>query len=222
MMAPARRAARLLLATLLPLAARSAPIQCPSGNYCGGCAANASNWDTIHLMLGFDSVGLRQLHQSMAEAVSMFRAAGPGIRSDDVLYAHSTVQYLCCLTLEQLGIAAAVLAAHPLPRTPVRFEQVICETASFIALADNASQVTLGMYVAGVEDALLAAGVPVRKRRATQAPFHTTLATFGAEYAEHAAAALAAVNARFAENATAGGAFNAAPIEVTGVLLLPD
>ena len=40
--------------------------------------------DSIHLMLGSAHPGLQQLHRSMAEAVSIFRAAGSGIRSDDV------------------------------------------------------------------------------------------------------------------------------------------
>lgn len=197
------------------------PFSCDSGNYCPSCpTGNGSNWDSIHLMLGSAHPGLQQLHRSMAEAVSIFRAAGSGIRSDDVSYAHMTVQYVCCIDPAQLLKLEAIVAARPFPKLVVRFERVICRTSSFIATVDNATQTTLAAWVDTVEDAMIAAGIPVLIRRRAQAPFHTTLATFGGSYP--AATAMAAVNRRFGDNATAGGALNTDPIAVDGAVFLPD
>jgi hypothetical protein len=211
----------VLLAASFSAATSSSPVTCPSGNYCGGCPTGQSNWDTIHLMLGDGSPGLQELHASMAEALEMLRAMGPGIRTDDVHDAHMTVQYLCCLTPSQAVTAAEVIARHPFPKLSVRFQAVVCRTASFIIRADNQTQALLGGWVAAVEDSLVASGVPMTKRRATQAPFHATLATFGAEFAGMGAAAMAALNARFALNASAAHGFNSDPIAIDGAVLLP-
>lgn len=67
---------------------------------------------------------------------------------------------------------------------------------------------------------MMAAAIPVLIRRRDQAPFHVTLATFGGSYP--AATAMAAVNRRFGDNATAGRAFNTDPIAVDGAAFLPD
>lgn len=189
---------------------------CPSGNYCGSCSNGSANYDTIHLMLGSGSPGLRQFHASMREAVAMFQQF-PGIRSTDVAYPHMTVQYLCCLNITQLATVRRVIERHPFPKLAVRFERVICRTASFIVEADAVTQQALGRWVLDVEDAILAAGVPVPIRRAQQAPFHSTLCTFGASYSNSSEIAMAAVNARFGSTG-----FNSAPIAVDGALLLPD
>ena len=82
------------------------------------------------------------------------------------------------------------------------------------------SHVITAAWVDGVEDAMMAAAIPVLIRRRDQAPFHVTLATFGGCYP--AATAMAAVNRRFGDNATAGRAFNTDPIAVDGAAFLPD
>ena len=61
--------------------------------------------------------------------------------------------------------------------------------------------------------------MPVRTRRAQQAPFHATLATFSSEYDNSSAVAMAAVNGRFG-NGTAG--FNSLPIDIHSAVFLPD
>ena len=59
----------------------------------------------------------------------------------------------------------------------------------------------------------------MRTRRAQQAPFHATLATFSSEYDNSSAVAMAAVNGRFG-NGTAG--FNSLPIDIHSAVFLPD
>jgi hypothetical protein len=193
-----------------------ANFSCPSGHYCGSCPDGSANFDTIHLMLGDRTPGLKQFHASVRAAVAMFQRF-PGIRSNDVADTHMTVQYLCCLNSTQLGTVRRILRQHPFPKLAVRFGHVICRTASFIVQADPVTQHTLGQWVAAVEGAILAAGVPVPIRRAQQAPFHSTLCTFGASYSNSSAVAMAAVNDRFG---SAG--FNTAPIAIDGAVLLPD
>ena len=205
-----------------PSAARGAlapatPFSCPSGGYCGSCPAGYANWDTIHPMLFNTSPGLKQFHSSVAEAVAMFKQY-PGIRTDDVADTHMSVQYLCCLNSTQMATVRHVVAAHPFPKLAVRFGEVICRTVSFIATVDDATQRTLGTWVDAVEDSIIAAGVPVHTRRAQQAPFHATLATYGSAYDNSTAVAMAAVNARWG-NGTNG--FNAEPIAIDNALFLP-
>ena len=162
--------------------AAPAPVACPSGGYCsGGCQAGYSNWDSIHLLLGNGSPGLKQLHSSVNEAVSVFRRF-PGIRTDDASYTHMSVQYLCCLNATQIETVRRVVKRHPFPALHARYGDVVCRTASFIATVDAETQRTLGGWVSTVEDAIVAAGVQVAIRRAQQAPFHVTLATFGPSY----------------------------------------
>ena len=214
---------RVAAGTMAPtLTTASNNFSCPSGNYCGSCNKTHANYDTIHLMIGNTTAGLQQFHRSVREAVDMFRSY-PGVRTDDVADAHMTVQYLCCLDGEQLKTVRRVIAGRPFPKLEVRFERVICRTASFIVQADPATQTKLGAWVSAIEKDMIAAGVPVPIRRAEQAPFHSTLCTIGPEYANSSAVALAAVNARFAGS---GGApptgFNTAPIAIDGAMLLPD
>lgn len=125
----------LLLAAAAALsvtASLSPPFSCPSGDYCGSCPSGHANYDTIHLMLGSESPGLKQFHTSFREAVGIFKQY-PGIRTDDVSDAHMTVQYLCCLSSTQLATVRRVLSQHhPFPKLQVRFEEVICRTASMI------------------------------------------------------------------------------------------
>ena len=128
-----------------------------------------------------------------------------------------TVQYLCCLNATQLKAARSVLAARTFPHLSVRFTRIICRTASFIVLADNETQSTLGSWVESVEDAMIAAGVPVAIRRWQQAPFHSTLCTFGSDYANSSAHAMAEVNSHF----EARGGFNSKPIQIDGAVLFP-
>jgi uncharacterized surface protein with fasciclin (FAS1) repeats len=173
------------------------PVACPSGGYCGGCPAGFSNWDSIHLLLGNGSPGLKQLHTSVDEAVAIFRRY-PGIRSDDASDTHMSVQYLCCLNSTQMATVRKVVATHPFPKLRALFGDVICRTASFIATVDSDTQQTLGKWVDTIENAMIAAGVPVHTRRSQQAPFHVTLATFGASYENSSAVAMAEVNSLFA------------------------
>jgi len=165
-------------------------------------------------MVRHNTAGLQQLHGSAALALTTFATFG-ALRSSDLKDAHMTVQYLCCMSPAQLLKATAVLEARRFPPLRVRFDGgVICDTASFIVLADNATQTALGAWVQGTEEALLAAGVPVSIRRAQQAPFHSTLGTMGWN-ATTTVAAMAAVN-------KALPSFNAAPINVSSAALLPS
>ena len=227
---PPRRRRRILRRLQLqdpevPAAARAAavlsppPFSCPSGGYCGSCPAGSLNWDSIHFMLLNTSPGLKQFHAAINDAVSMFRSF-PGINSDDHADTHLTVQYLCCLNATQMATVRKVVAAHiPLfPKLAVRFGEVICRTVSFIATVDAATQTRLGAWVNSVEDAIIAAGVPVHTRRAQQAPFHATIATYGAAYDNSSAIAMAAVNAKYGAN-TSG--FNVDPIEIDGAVFFP-
>ena len=122
----------LVATAALSVAATSTqPFSCPSGDYCGSCPSGRANYDTIHLMLGSESLGLKQFHASFQEAVAIFKEY-PGIHTDDTSYAHMTVQYLCCLNSTQLATVRRILLQRPFPKLEVRFGDVICRTASMI------------------------------------------------------------------------------------------
>lgn len=114
MLAAALPAALLLAATAATsgtaVAPSPPPFSCPSGRYCGSCPAGYKNWDSIHLMLGNGSPGLKQFHANVDAAVATFRKY-PGIHTDDAKDTHMSVQYLCCLNVTQMATTRKIVGS---------------------------------------------------------------------------------------------------------------
>ena len=119
----------------------------------------------------------------MAKATSIMRKHGN--YSDGGLHLHLHLQYLCCQTADDVRKIAEVYRTFQFPRLNISFDRAVCRTdfddgaagmhASLIVLLDQDSNSRLQTFVAGIEDAIAAAGVNLTIRRRQQQPFHAML-----------------------------------------------
>ena len=162
------------------VAVTTCPSSCPTGTSSVG----------VLIPLGPDSqlpgVGIQQWQASAFKASQLLLALGNSSRSGDPFVEfgdelHTTLLYLCCLTLKQARTVLALLDARPSPLlTGLRFDRAVCIASNgnhdVVVSYDNASEAQLQAYAARVESDIRSAGVPVKVPRSSQVFFHSTLA----------------------------------------------
>jgi hypothetical protein len=138
-----------------------------------------------------------ELLTSIGRAVDIMRSF-PGVNTDDRLDIHTTFQYLCCVTIEELiGKVYPALDAVKWAPVNVSYSHAVCnKDGSIILMADAASQAALGAVVEKFEEAIEATGVAVVPR-STMEGFHMTIGTTNATYPMEQA--LEAINAAIPE-----------------------
>jgi len=184
----------LLSLALLAASGAAAPATCDQRGYCpASCArAGATEADGLALLDGH-----LELLANIGRAVDVMRSF-PGVATDDRLDIHTTFQYICCVTVEEL-VTKVFPALDSVRWAPVNisYSRAVCnKDGSIILMADDASQAALGAVVARFEAAIEAAGVAVVPR-ATMEGFHMTIGTTNSSYPMEEA--LAAINAAVPE-----------------------
>jgi hypothetical protein len=184
----------LLSLALLAASVSAAPATCDQRGYCpASCArAGATEADGLALLDGH-----LELLANIGRAVDVMRSF-PGVATDDRLDIHTTFQYICCVTVEEL-VTKVFPALDSVRWAPVNisYSRAVCnKDGSIILMADDASQAALGAVVARFEAAIEAAGVAVVPR-ATMEGFHMTIGTTNSSYPMEEA--LAAINAAVPE-----------------------
>ena len=184
----------LLILALLAASGAAAPATCDQRGYCPTSCAHpgATEADGLALLDGH-----LELLAHIGRAVDVMRSF-PGVATDDRLDIHTTFQYICCVTVEEL-VTKVYPALDSVQWAPVNisYSRATCNRdGSVILMADDASQAALGAVVARFEAAIEAAGVAVVPR-ATMEGFHMTIGTTNASYPMEEA--LAAINAAIPE-----------------------
>ena len=185
---------------------------CTRAEYCDACpnaTREAVAMAGSEASLMGNSTGERQLHASVVDMVAaVSRRWGP-VANDVSEGLHLSFQYLCCYNNTELRRISKAMATVRWRPIPVRFSRVVCAASMALALADPSSQAALFGVVSAIEEAMAAAGLPVRGRfRAAQAPFHASL--FSAHVGAHVD--MSEVIALAQSTLPAGGGLNAEPI----------
>jgi hypothetical protein len=102
-----------------------------------------------------------------------------GVVLDNLLFLHTMVQYLCCFNSTEYGIIERIVKHEVLfPGFVVRFSDLHCSqgyglpnVANVRVQYDSDSQMQLGQYVEQIEDAMIAHGLNVTRRRKEMPPF---------------------------------------------------
>jgi len=136
------------------------------------------------LLEGFD-----EFRKNIDDGIDILKQYGTVI-TDDNLFLHSTLQYLCCYSPDELYRIGEVLDNYKWDPFNLTFSKVICNRGgdgivswiSIIVLLDSDGQARMYNFVKGIENALVAAGIPVNTPRSQQEPFHSTLGVVTSDY----------------------------------------
>ena len=155
--------------------------QCSQRGYCGGVNCpnkNATSTDGVHI-LDFNL----DLLLNVNKAVKIMRTY-PGVYTSDGLYVHTTFQYLCCVTKDELkNKVFPALDSIKWEPISLEYEKVICnQDGSIILIANNHTQIAMGQLLKNFEAAIIKAGVPIVRPRAEQEIFHITIGTTNSTY----------------------------------------
>jgi hypothetical protein len=185
------------------------------------CASNENNsWIIALLWAEAKQPAFNAYWNNLAGAIKMLSTFGP-LLSNDLIRPHITTQYLCCTNSSALQIIANTMQAQRWDALNVTFDRLVCNndmhngtnTTSIVAHLSDASQTVLGRAVARFEDAIIAAGVPIAHRRASQEFFHSTVAVVERDFPSDLA--LAHVNSKITQ--WTGGL---GPIRVFSLMML--
>jgi hypothetical protein len=185
------------------------------------CASNERNsWIIALLWAEAKQPAFNAYWSNLASAIKMLGSFGPLI-SNDLIRPHITTQYICCQNETALQTIASTMQAQRWDALNVTFDRLVCNndmhngtnTTSIVARLSDASQVLLGRAVADFERAIIAAGVPIVHRRASQEFFHSTVAVVDRGFPSDLA--LAHVNAQITHWTGALG-----PIRVFNLMML--
>jgi hypothetical protein len=108
------------------------------------------------------------------------------IQLDSLLALHTTLEYICCHTKEEIDTIHTVAAAYQWKHIDIAYESATCNvdhnnsTVYIAQRPNNASQAALLSLVRGLESAYRAAGIRVNHPRSQE--FHSTLARVTHEY----------------------------------------
>jgi len=158
---------------------------CSSYVNCAGLCERDTDMATIAL-LWQDMLrpGFKQFYGAMERAVDLLKEIQPeGVVSNDRLYPHVSLQYLCCLDMKQYRAAARAIRSVSWSPIDIHFDSIVCNqggggvesNTSFIAMVDPHGQEVLLDLVERFEDAMRTAGVPIPRPRSQQEPFHATI-----------------------------------------------
>jgi hypothetical protein len=131
--------------------------------------------------------GHKEFLHTMAGAQQIIQNSGLGCSKPEAGYfLHTTLKYFCCHPKSELGSAARAIEQYVrrAPQLRLHFESVSCNQFSgnhthfdFFAVLTANSSAAAEAWVAGLETALVAVGVPVNKPRRNETPFHSTMTT---------------------------------------------
>jgi len=172
-------------------------LMCITSVFCNSCTnyticTACNSTDQIPYVATLVPLGLHlPFANNMDDAEFIMNATG-GVQQLDVgIELHTSVNYFCCLTQEQLKKLADVLEAVNWSAFNISFDVAACNTngdpwnlggISFVVFLDLASQKAMGQLASAVEAAALAAGIPIYRTRQEQEPQHSTLGTVDLQY----------------------------------------
>ena len=121
-----------------------------------------------------NSPGESQLRTGVRAVMHAVEAFG-SITNPSIDGLHLSFQYTCCYSKNELAVIATALQTVTWAPVEVTFTRIVCAASEFVALADPVAQGQLFGIVSAFEEAMMVAGLPVHRFRASQFAFHVSL-----------------------------------------------
>jgi len=170
---------------------------CPSQ-----CGANTTESDILAVISRPFHVepSSNAYYDNVKKVINILKTFGK-LKSNDQLYLHATIAYLCCYSIPEYAdkLIPAMKSVKWLPLN-ITFDRLVCnfdsatsgknttKTVSLILLLSTESQKALGAVVDQFEAAMRKTGLPIVPRK-TMEPFHSTIAVVNSGYPVDAAIA---------------------------------